>query len=72
MTKPITFTLMHFIIAISVAYLLTGSWTMSGAIALVEPLVNSVGYVVHEKVWQRIQQGATMASAASSDSSLPA
>ncbi|MBU3069124.1 DUF2061 domain-containing protein [Aestuariicella sp. G3-2] len=55
MTKSITFTLMHFAIALTVAYLLTGSLVIGGAIALVEPLVNSVGYFFHEKVWDSIK-----------------
>ncbi len=54
MLKPITFTLMHFCIAFTVAYLLSGSWAVGGAIALIEPLVNSVGYVFHEKAWERL------------------
>lgn len=55
MTKSITFTIMHFAIALTVAYLLTGSLVIGGAIALVEPLVNSVGYFFHEKVWDSIK-----------------
>ncbi|MBC3767739.1 DUF2061 domain-containing protein [Neptunicella marina] len=51
--KTVTFTIMHFAIAFSVAYVLTGSWTVGGLIALVEPLVNSVGYAVHEHIWSR-------------------
>ncbi|WP_439135977.1 DUF2061 domain-containing protein [Pseudomaricurvus sp.] len=55
MTKSITFTIMHFAIALTVAYLLTGSLVIGGTIALVEPLVNSVGYFFHEKVWDSIK-----------------
>lgn len=55
MTKSITFTIMHFAIALTVAYLLTGSLVIGGAIALVEPLVNSVGYFFHEKAWDSIK-----------------
>jgi len=56
MIKPITFTIMHFIIAFSVAWALTGDWAIGGIIALVEPMVNSVGYVVHEKIWERLKR----------------
>lgn len=52
MTKSLTFTLMHFCIAMSVAYALTGSLAIGGAIAIVEPLVNSVGYYIHERLWE--------------------
>ncbi len=55
MIKSVTFTVMHFIIAFSVAYILTGDMAIGGLIALVEPLVNSVGYFFHEKVWTSIK-----------------
>lgn len=55
MIKTITFTCMHFIIAFSVAYLLTGSIAVGGLVALVEPLCNAVGFYFHEKVWNRIK-----------------
>lgn len=54
MLKTLTFTLMHFCIAFSVAYALTGSVTVGGLLAIVEPLCNSVGFFLHEKVWQRM------------------
>lgn len=64
MTKSITFTIMHFCIAMTVAYLLTGSLVMGGLIALVEPLVNSVGYYFHEKVWDSVQRKKAQAGTA--------
>jgi len=56
MTKTITFTLMHFCIAFSVAYALTGSIAVGGLVAVVEPLCNSVGFYFHEKFWRRFEQ----------------
>ncbi len=55
MLKTISFAIMHFSIAFTVAYLLTGDLLVGGLVALVEPAVNTVGYVVHEKVWQRLR-----------------
>lgn len=52
--KAITFAIMHITIAFLVAYVFTGSWVIGGAIALVEPAVNTVGYVFHEKIWAKI------------------
>lgn len=52
MLKTFTFTCMHFVIAFSVAYALTGSIAVGGLVALVEPLCNSVGFYFHEKVWR--------------------
>ena len=55
MTKTLTFALMHFVIAFSVAYLMTGSVVVGGAVALVEPAVNTVAFFFHEKLWSRIE-----------------
>ncbi len=55
MTKTITFAIMHFTVAFTVAWWLTGSAIVGGAVALVEPAINTVAFYFHEKVWQRIQ-----------------
>lgn len=55
MTKTISFAAMHFSVAFTVAYLLTGDVVVGGAVALVEPAVNTVAYHFHEKVWQRLK-----------------
>ncbi|HWT29241.1 MAG TPA: DUF2061 domain-containing protein [Methylophilaceae bacterium] len=57
MTKTLTFAAVHFSVAFTVGYALTGSVTVGGAIALVEPACNTVAYFFHEKIWQRIEQG---------------
>lgn len=56
MTKTASFAAVHFSVAFTVAYVMTGSWVVGGAIALVEPAINTVAYHLHEKVWLRIQQ----------------
>jgi uncharacterized membrane protein len=48
---------MHISIAFTVVYLMTGSVMVGGAVALIEPLCNSVGYFFHERVWERIRAG---------------
>jgi uncharacterized membrane protein len=53
MLKTFTFTAMHITIAFTVVYLMTGSVMVGGAVALVEPLCNSVGYFFHERIWER-------------------
>lgn len=55
MTKTFSFAIVHFLVAFSVGYLLSGSVLVGGAIALVEPAVNTVAYHLHEKAWSRIQ-----------------
>ena len=56
MIKTVTFTLMHFCIAFSVTYGLTGSAAAGGLVAAIEPLCNSVGFYFHEKIWQRLDK----------------
>lgn len=56
MLKTLTFTLMHFCIAFAVAYALTGSVAVGGLVAAVEPLCNSVGFYIHERIWQRLDK----------------
>ncbi|MFD1245218.1 DUF2061 domain-containing protein [Paralysiella testudinis] len=56
MLKTITFAILHFGVAFSVAYLLTGSIGISSAVALIEPMVNTVVFYFHEKAWQRAER----------------
>ncbi|HEY5718668.1 MAG TPA: DUF2061 domain-containing protein [Motiliproteus sp.] len=58
MTKTVSFAVLHFSVAFSVGYVMTGSLLVGGAIALVEPAVNTVVYYFHERFWQRRGQGA--------------
>ena len=52
----IIFAILHFSVAFSIAYLLTGSIGISSAVALVEPLANTVVFYFHEKAWRRYEQ----------------
>lgn len=56
MAKTMTFAITHFTVAFSVAYALSGSLVIGGAIALIEPAVNTVAYFFHEKIWERVSQ----------------
>ena len=53
MKKTFTFAVLHFRVAFGVAYVLTGSIGISSAVALVEPMVNTVAFYFHEKAWQK-------------------
>lgn len=63
MTKTASFAAVHFTVAFSVGYLLTGSFLASSAIALVEPCVNTVAYHFHEKLWARYAAAGSSAPA---------
>jgi uncharacterized membrane protein len=56
MTKTMSFAMVHFTVAFSVGYLMTGSVLVGGAIALVEPAINTIAYHFHEQVWNRLQK----------------
>lgn len=53
MKKTASFAVMHFAIAFGVVWLMTGDVVLGGAVALIEPMANTVGYYFHEKLWQR-------------------
>lgn len=55
MVKTISFAIMHFTVAFSVVYVLTGSFIIGGLVALVEPAINTVAYYFHEKLWDRFR-----------------
>jgi len=55
MTKTATFAVVHMTVAFTVAYALSGSALVGGAIALVEPAINTVAYFFHERAWERIR-----------------
>lgn len=55
MFKTITFAITHFTVAFAVAYVLTGSFGIASLLALVEPMVNTVAYHFHEKIWDGIR-----------------
>lgn len=59
MIKTLTFGAVHMTVAFTVAYLLSGSLLLGGAIALVEPAINTVAYFFHEKVWERVRRTRT-------------
>ena len=59
---------MHFVVAVTVAFALTRDWRVSLAIGIIEPLVQTVFFTVHDRVWTRIEarkakRAAEMASA---------
>ncbi|WP_440958283.1 DUF2061 domain-containing protein [Oceanicaulis sp. LC35] len=49
--KPVTYGLMHLVVAITVAFTLTGSWKAALAIGLIEPAVQTIAYTLHERAW---------------------
>lgn len=51
--KTLSYAAMHMVIAIAVAYALSGSWDVALAIGLIEPCVQTVAFFFHERAWHR-------------------
>lgn len=49
--KTATYGVMHMAVAICVAYALSGSWAIAIGIGLLEPLVQTFFYNLHERIW---------------------
>lgn len=51
--KTGSYAVMHFIVAIGVAYALTRDWRVALAIGLVEPVVQTVAFYFHDRAWNK-------------------
>ena len=49
--KPLTYSAMHLCVAIAVAYALTRDWRIALGVGVIEPMVQTVAYMLHEKAW---------------------
>jgi uncharacterized membrane protein len=73
LSKTVSFAAVHFTVAFTIGYLLTGSAAIAGALALIEPLANTFAYYLHERVWERFsRRGARSAAAPDRRLSTPA
>ncbi len=59
MIKTLTFATVHMGVAFGVVYMITGNLALGSAVALIEPLCNTVAYFFHERVWDRIRRRRT-------------
>ena len=55
--KSTTYCLMHLTVAMTVAYALTRDWRAALAIGILEPLVQTVFFTVHDRLWARADRG---------------
>lgn len=51
--KTGSFAALHFAVAFTVAFALTGSVAVATGIGLIEPLANTVAFFFHERLWRR-------------------
>jgi uncharacterized membrane protein len=60
--KTSSFAVVHFGVAFGVSYALTGDWRVAGAVALIEPALNTVAFFFHELFWSRRHKTASSVS----------
>ena len=49
--KTISFAWVHFSVAFGVTFALTGSITIATGVSLIEPLLNTIAFYIHERAW---------------------
>lgn len=52
--KTFSYSMMHLVVAITVAYALTRDWRAALAIGMIEPIFQTMAFAIHERVWTRI------------------
>ncbi|MGD8173103.1 DUF2061 domain-containing protein [Vibrio sp. TRT 21S02] len=64
MKKTLNFAAIHFTIAFTVAYVLTGDLIIGSLIAMIEPMVNTVAFYFHEQLWSKAKPLQNLAGSA--------
>ncbi len=54
--KIASYGVMHLVVAMLVAWVITQDWRMALAIGFVEPFFQTIAYSFHDRVWHRIEQ----------------
>jgi uncharacterized membrane protein len=52
--KTASFAALHFGVAFTVTYALTGSVTVATSVGLIEPIANTIAFYFHERAWRRV------------------
>ena len=55
--KTGSYSAMHLVVAVTVAYILSGDWRIALGIGIVEPMVQTVAYTIHERIWSKTDAG---------------
>lgn len=51
--KTLSYGTIHVMVASTVAYVLTGNWAIALGIGLLEPIVQTLVFPLHEYIWER-------------------
>lgn len=54
--KIASYGVMHLIVAILVAYVITRDWRIALAVGMIEPIFQTIAYSVHDRVWHRVER----------------
>ena len=54
--KTGSYSVMHFAVAIAVTFAITQDWRAALAVGLIEPAVQTLAFLVHDRVWARIEK----------------
>lgn len=60
--KTLTYSVMHLIVAFTVAYVLTRDWRAALAIGMVEPIFQTIAFALHERAWSKAETRAAAAN----------
>lgn len=52
--KTGSYSLMHLTVAIAVTDTITRDWRAALAVGLIEPAVQTVAFLIHDRIWSRI------------------
>ena len=58
---------MHLVVAILTAFALTRDWRIALAIGTVEPLVQTVFFTLHDRIWTRVEAKKAARAAAATE-----
>ncbi|MEZ5936922.1 MAG: DUF2061 domain-containing protein [Hyphomonadaceae bacterium] len=59
LAKTLTYSMMHLGVAVTVAFALTRDWRVALGVGMIEPMVQTIAYTVHERVWERFGVAST-------------
>nr|WP_276208706.1 DUF2061 domain-containing protein [Caulobacter sp. 17J65-9] len=57
-----TYGCMHLTVAVTVAYALTRDWRVALAVGLIEPIVQTAAFAIHERAWGRVERRQALVS----------
>ena len=57
--KTASFAALHFGVAFTVTYALTGSVAVATSVGLIEPVANTIAFYFHERAWRRVDGSAS-------------